>query len=132
MSLDAIGVVVADLDRARGFYRLLGLEIAPDPEGHGHAEAELAGGIRLMFDTPAVMKSFDPSWEHRPGSTNASLAFSFESPGEVDAKVQELVEAGATIHLEPWDAFWGMRYASLRDPDGNAIDLYALLPQNGD
>jgi uncharacterized glyoxalase superfamily protein PhnB len=50
----------------------------------------------------------------------------------VDAKAQELVEAGATIHLEPWDAFWGMRYASLRDPDGNAIDLYAQLPQNGD
>jgi len=44
----------------------------------------------------------------------------------------ELVEAGAKSHLAPWDAFWGMRYAILRDPDGNEVALYASLPQSGD
>jgi hypothetical protein len=29
---------------------------------------------------------------------------------------------------DPWDAFWGMRYATVADPDGNGIDLYANLP----
>ena len=30
-------------------------------------------------------------------------------------------------HKEPWDAFWGQRYASVKDPDGNQIDLFAPL-----
>jgi uncharacterized glyoxalase superfamily protein PhnB len=127
VSLDAIGIVVEDLDRAREFYRHLGLEIAPDPEGHGHAEVELAGGLRLMFDTVETMTSFDPSWARGTGSPTATLAFSFSTPAEVDAKHEELVEAGASSHLPPWDAFWGMRYAILRDPDGNEVALYAGL-----
>jgi uncharacterized glyoxalase superfamily protein PhnB len=127
MSLDAIGIVVEDLDRARELYRHLGLEIAADPDGHGHAEVELAGGLRLMFDTVETMKSFDPSWARGKGSPTATLAFSFSTPAEVDAKHDELVEAGASSHLPPWDAFWGMRYAILRDPDGNEVALYAAL-----
>jgi uncharacterized glyoxalase superfamily protein PhnB len=132
VSLDAIGIVVGDLDRSREFYGRLGLEIPEDPEGHGHAEVELGGGLRLMFDTEATMKSFDSNWSRATGSPSASLAFSFETPAEVDAKYEELVEAGGQGHLKPWDAFWGMRYASLRDPDGNGVDLYARLPENGD
>jgi catechol 2,3-dioxygenase-like lactoylglutathione lyase family enzyme len=127
MALDAIGIVVADLDRAREFYRRLGVEIPDDPEGHGHAEVELAGGLRLMFDTEETVQSFDPEWKRGEGPPTASLAFGFERPEEVDAKHAELLGAGATEHLAPWDAFWGMRYAVLRDPDGNGIDLYATL-----
>ncbi len=124
MTLDAIGVVVEDLERTRAFYRHLGLEL---PAEQGHAEVELAGGLRLMFDTVETMKSFDPSWSRGTGSPTATLAFSFSSPAEVDAKYEELVGAGATGHLAPWDAFWGMRYAVLRDPDGNELALYASL-----
>jgi catechol 2,3-dioxygenase-like lactoylglutathione lyase family enzyme len=129
VSLDAIGVVVEDMDRAREFYRHLGLEL---PEDDDHTEVELAGGIRLMFDTEDIMRQFDPSWSRATGSPSVTLAFSFETPDEVDEKHDELVAAGAGKHLEPWDAFWGMRYAVLRDPDGNEISLYARLPQNGD
>jgi uncharacterized glyoxalase superfamily protein PhnB len=132
MSLDAFGVAVDDLDRARDFYRHLGLEIPADPEGHGHAEVELAGGIRLMFDTVETMKSFDPSWSRETGSPSVTLAFSFEAAAEVDAKYAELIGAGASPHLPPWDAFWGMRYAVVRDPDGVELSLYASLPQGGD
>jgi len=127
MPLDAIGIVVENLDRARDLYRHLGLELPDDPEGHGHAEVQLAGGLRLMFDTVETMKSFDPSWSRGTGSPTATLAFSFSAPAEVDAKYEELIEAGATGHLPPWDAFWGMRYAVLRDPDGNEVALYASL-----
>jgi catechol 2,3-dioxygenase-like lactoylglutathione lyase family enzyme len=91
MPLDAIGVVVADLDRAREFYAHLELELPDDPEGHGHAEVELAGGLRLMFDTVETMESFDPSWSRGAGSPTATLAFSFSAPAEVDAKYEELV-----------------------------------------
>ena len=30
-------------------------------------------------------------------------------------------------HLEPMDAFWGQRYATVLDPDGNSVDLFAEL-----
>jgi uncharacterized glyoxalase superfamily protein PhnB len=56
-----------------------------------------------------------------------SLAFACESPAEVDAKFRELVDAGYHGHKEPWDAFWGQRYAEVLDPDGNVVDLFAPL-----
>jgi uncharacterized glyoxalase superfamily protein PhnB len=38
-----------------------------------------------------------------------------------------VVEAGFTGEKEPWDAFWGQRYAQLADPDGVPVDLFAAL-----
>jgi uncharacterized glyoxalase superfamily protein PhnB len=58
-------------------------------------------------------------------------AFRCESQEEVDRVYRELLDAGATPHKEPWDAFWGQRYAQLKDPDGTVIDLYAPLPEAG-
>ena len=45
----------------------------------------------------------------------------------VDATYGELVDAGYDGHREPWDAFWGQRYAIVLDPDGNSVDLFAAL-----
>jgi uncharacterized glyoxalase superfamily protein PhnB len=39
----------------------------------------------------------------------------------------ELVEAGYQGRLKPWDAVWRQRYASVFDPDGNSVDLFAPL-----
>ena len=48
---------------------------------------------------------------------------------EVDRVYAELLEAGASPHKEPWDAFWGQRYAQFKDPDGTVVDLFAALPE---
>ena len=127
--LDAVGVVVSDLARAVAFYRLLGLEFPEGAESseHGHVEASLPGGLRLMLDVEDTMRSFDPEWRREQGNTVA-LAFACESAADVDRVYAELVAAGATGHKEPWDAFWRQRYAQLKDPDGNAVDLFAQLP----
>ena len=37
------------------------------------------------------------------------------------------MSAGHRSHLAPFDAFWGQRYATLLDPDGNPVDLFAPL-----
>jgi uncharacterized glyoxalase superfamily protein PhnB len=34
---------------------------------------------------------------------------------------------GFDAEKEPWDAFWGQRYAQLRDPNGVPVDLFAPL-----
>ena len=46
---------------------------------------------------------------------------------EVDELYARVVEAGFHGEKEPWDAFWGYRYAQLGDPDGVGVDLFAAL-----
>jgi len=121
--LDAIGIVSADLDRSRAFYRLLGVEIA---EGDGHVEASLPNGLRLMLDTEEIMRSFRPDWQRATGNQIA-LAFACRSPADVDETYARVVAAGFHGEKEPWDAFWGHRYAQLVDPDGVGVDLFATL-----
>jgi len=55
------------------------------------------------------------------------LAFRLDSPAEVDELYHALVAAGYAGHKEPQDAFWGQRYAMLRDPDGSGVELFAPL-----
>jgi uncharacterized glyoxalase superfamily protein PhnB len=127
--LDAIGVVVSDLGRAIDFYRRLGIQFPEDPdlEGDGHVEATLPGGLRFMLDTEATVQSFAPDWSPPSGGHRMAFAFLCESPEDVDRVYRELVDAGAEGHKEPWDAFWGQRYAEVLDPDGNVVDLFAPL-----
>jgi catechol 2,3-dioxygenase-like lactoylglutathione lyase family enzyme len=126
---EAIGVVVADLARSAAFYRELGLEFPEplDPEGHGHVEASLPGGLRLMLDSEESISSFAPEWSPPSGDPRVGLAFRCDSPAEVDEAYARLRSAGAQVQKEPWDADWGQRYAQLKDPDGNAVDLFASL-----
>jgi catechol 2,3-dioxygenase-like lactoylglutathione lyase family enzyme len=127
--LDAIGVIVSDIDQAVDFYRRLGLDFPddPDPEGHGHAEATLPGGLRFMLDSEETIRSFNPEWSPAPGDARTAVAFLCDSPDDVDRTYRALIDAGARELREPWDAFWGQRYAEVRDPDGNVIDLFAPL-----
>ena len=79
--------------------------------------------------TPTTtIRSFDPGWTPPRGGHRAALAFACDSPAEVDAAWADLTAAGHEGHLEPWDAFWGMRYAVVHDPDGTPVDLFAPLP----
>ncbi len=126
---EAIGVVVKDLERSVAFYRELGLEFLEplDPEGHGHVEASLPGGLRFMLDTEETLLSFDPGWQPPTGGHRIALAFRCDSPADVDEAHARLLERGGSSHKEPWDAFWGMRYAQVKDPDGNVVDLFSDL-----
>jgi catechol 2,3-dioxygenase-like lactoylglutathione lyase family enzyme len=126
---DLIGLVVDDMARSLAFYRKLGLEIAEDVDAEDHVEATLPGGLRMAWDTVETIKSFDPTWTPPTGGGHRiGLAFLCADPAEVDRIHADLVSAGYEGHLEPWDAFWGQRYATVRDPDGNGVDLFARLP----
>ena len=123
-TLGVIGVVVQDMARSLAFYRRLGLDVPAGAEGEQHVEVGLSGGLKLAFDTVETIRSFDPAWTPATGSPRMGLAFACDSPAEVDKLYDELVAAGYEGHKEPWDAFWGMRYALVHDPDGNGVDLY--------
>ncbi|MGD9526788.1 VOC family protein [Pseudonocardia sp.] len=125
--LDAIGVVVSDMAKALDFYRLLELEVPPDAAGAPHVEVALPGGLRLMFDTEATIRSFHPGWEPPAAGGRVHLAFLFPDAAGVDAAYAAVVGAGHAGELPPFDAPWGQRYAVVRDPDGNGVDLFAAL-----
>ena len=127
--LDFFGVVVSDMERSIAFYRRLGLDFPEGAEQEQHVEAQLPGGMRYALDTEEVMRMFDPEWQRPTGGHAVGGAFRCESPQDVDRVYGELLEAGGSAHKEPWDAFWGQRYAQLKDPDGTVIDLYAPLPK---
>ncbi|HLH45525.1 MAG TPA: VOC family protein [Acidimicrobiales bacterium] len=123
-----VELVVTDMAATVAFYRRLGLEFPADADTQEHVDVDLAGGMRLALDTEAVVRSFDPQWSPPTGGHRAALAFDCGAPEEVDAAWAELTGAGYEGHLAPWDAFWGMRYAVVHDPDGTPVDLFALLP----
>ena len=123
--LNAIGIVSSDLAASITFYRLLGVDF-PE-EGEGHIEATLPSGARFMLDSEDVVKSFRPDWTREVGNQLA-LAFQCASPAEVDELYARAKDARFNAEKEPWDAFWGQRYAQLRDPDGVPVDLFAPLP----
>ncbi len=127
--LEVIELIVSDLERAAAFYRRLGLEFPEelDPEGHGHVETTLRGGLRLALDTETTIRSFDPGWSAPTGGHRMAVAFLCDSPEDVDRVYRELTAAGGESHRDPWDAFWGQRYAQVKDPDGNVVDLFAPL-----
>jgi catechol 2,3-dioxygenase-like lactoylglutathione lyase family enzyme len=125
---DLIGIVVADMAASLAFYRRLGIDLPGEADSQPHVEVQLPNGLRIAWDTADVIRSFDPGWTPSSGGHTLGLAFLCDGPADVDATYAELVAAGHKGHLEPWDAFWGQRYASVEDPDGNSVDLFAPLP----
>jgi uncharacterized glyoxalase superfamily protein PhnB len=125
---DATGLVTADMAAALAFYRMLGLDIPAKADSEPHVEAAVPGGHRIIWDTEETVRSFEPGWKAGPhGSGRVGLAFLCDSPAEVDQLYAEMTKAGYEGAKEPWDAFWGQRYAMLADPDGNGVDLFAPL-----
>ncbi len=126
-TLDAVEIVVTDMARSLAFYRRLGLDLPDSADTEPHVEVTLPTGLKLDFDTVETILSFDPGWTTPSGGHRSALAFRCADPAEVDRVYGELTAAGAHGHLPPWDAFWGMRYAVVHDPDGHPVDLFAEL-----
>jgi uncharacterized glyoxalase superfamily protein PhnB len=123
--LNAIGIAVSDMAASIRFYRLLGLDVPETPD-EGHVDTFLPNGVRFMLDSEDVMRSFREGWSRQTGN-QIGLALECGSPAEVDEVYARVTDAGFHGEKEPWDAFWGQRYAMLLDPDGVEVSLYAGL-----
>jgi len=124
-----VQIFASDVQRSIAFYRLLGLPV-PEPEGPDpHVDVELPGGSRLSFDAEPTITGMHPEWTPPGSAGRVALAFGFDSPADVDTMFERLTGAGSHGSLNPYDAPWGQRYATVLDPDGNFVDLFA--PQVG-
>jgi uncharacterized glyoxalase superfamily protein PhnB len=124
-ALNAIGIASSNMARSIAFYRALGFDV-PDTPDEGHIDTFLPNGVRFMLDSEEVIRSFLPDWQREDGN-QVSIALECASPAEVDEVYARVTGAGFEGEKEPWDAFWGQRYALLIDPDGVRINLYAAL-----
>ena len=94
-----------------------------------HAQLTINGAtVFLMDDFP----------EHR-GQHGGIKVFSAKELGgtpvdlhlevkNCDESVKRAADAGATVTMPPWDAFWGARYAQVADPFGHAWSFTHALP----
>lgn len=124
--LDAVAVSTSDMDRAKAFYALLGFDFVGGFESDDHVEpVRRAGEPRLMIDSAALMEKLTGEAPRAPN--HSIFAMLCDSPAEVDAYAANIKEAGFAVLTEPWDAFWGQRYATVADADGYRIDLFAAL-----
>jgi uncharacterized glyoxalase superfamily protein PhnB len=122
--LEAIGITTSDLAASLRFYGLVGVAV-PDPD-EDHVEAQVAGRLSLMWDTEELIRQIEPDLAS-PVRQRIVLAFRCADAADVDATYARVVDAGFESKAEPWDAFWGQRFAYLRDPDGNMVALFAPL-----
>lgn len=126
MKIDAVGVSSSDFGKSVDFYEALGFSFPKYSEEDQHLEPETPeGSARLMIDSVALMTDLIGE-APRPGN-HSSFAIQYDSPAEVDAVSERVKEAGFTVVTQPWDAFWGQRYAVVQDPDGYRVDLFAAL-----
>jgi len=125
MRLDMVGIITKDMARAIKFYELLGFK------ANGVSTDEYVGltheGIRISLNTIKMIAGIY-GYEPQTIGDKIELAFLCDSVIAVDEIYQKIIGAGYETFKEPWDAFWGQRYAIVKDPDGNLLSLFANLP----
>lgn len=123
--LDQVNLVVQDVPASRAFYSRLGLDfgVESDPvwDAH-HVSASHGDATPLDVDLDSV--TFAAKWnEGASGRSGTVLGFKVDTREAVDALVASLAAEGVPIQQDPYDAFWGARYAVVSDPDGNAVGI---------
>ncbi len=122
--LEAFGITTANMAASLRFYGLLGVETTDAAEEH--VESRAPSRVRLMWDTEDLIRQIEPDLPS-PVRQRVVLAFRCADPADVDATYERMIDAGFESKREPWDAFWGERFAYMRDPDGNTVALFAPL-----
>lgn len=110
---------VADVDRSTAFYTAL-FGVEPHKRREGYANFDVA--------SPPLKLALNASAQRGPGALN-HLGILVESSAEVAAAHRRLSDSGLATELESettcchavQDKVW------VRDPDGNAWEVYAIL-----
>ena len=124
MSLDAVGIISKNINHSVQFYGILGVffkKISSD-----HWEGNTVKGVRIMLDSVDLMKKLNPNWKEQEGQ-KIVLCFKQDSLEKVDELYHKIEKSGFKVLKSPWNAFWGQRYSSVLDPDGNQVDIFAPL-----
>src|SRR5262245_47014049 len=125
--LDQLNFVVRDMDAMVAFYQRLGVQVqVGPPDGQPpHRNSEGRDGRHIALDSSRFATVWNSSWAE--GRSGVVIGFKVGSREAVDRLFAELTAAGYAGEQEPWDTFWGARYAIVSDPDGNSVGLMSPI-----
>jgi hypothetical protein len=119
--ISVITLGVADVPRAREFYRALGWPLRGEPED-GIAFFANAGSRLAVYPLESIAEEARQS-PAEPGSIRATLAMNVESRELVDEALDEAVRAGGTLLAPAQERFWGGYSGYFADLDGHAWEV---------
>jgi catechol 2,3-dioxygenase-like lactoylglutathione lyase family enzyme len=132
-TLDQINLVCGDPHASIAFFRRLGVDIPNErvwrsATGIHHVSAIEGEGadqpITLDLDSTAFAPHWNAGWKGRTDLRGrVVIGFSVPAREDVDLLYHDMVAGGYRGLQEPWDAFWGARYAIIEDPDGIAVGM---------
>ncbi|MBP6979796.1 VOC family protein [Candidatus Curtissbacteria bacterium] len=126
MKISAVGVASSDMKKTAEFYGILGFDFSNADLTQDHVEPVTPeGSTRLMIDSNQMIK--DIFGEEPVQGNHSTFAIEYSTVEELNNVADKLTRAGYVFKKEPWDAFWGQRYAIIADPGGCLVDLYARL-----
>ena len=123
--ISIITLGVSDLSESVRFYRD-GLNLpAPNySDGDNICFLELEGAWLSLYRRDRFPDEADIRFaESAAGTPTITLAHNLPSPEEVDAQMQEALDAGATLVKQPEEVFWGGYSGYFADPDGYLWEL---------
>ena len=119
MQLQSIRLCTAQLEAMAAFYHKL-TGVAPQRPAPGFAVLDF-GATQLALTEEGLIKRFNEGVVSASGNAGAIIEFKVD---DVDS-VRAGLGADAVIAMEPTDMPWGNRSMLLRDPDGNAVNLFS-------
>jgi catechol 2,3-dioxygenase-like lactoylglutathione lyase family enzyme len=134
--LDQINLVCGDVEASVAFYRRLGVEIPEQriwrtPTGPHHVSAADDAADRAIgfdLDSTTFAQHWNNGWKGRTDlKGRVVVGFSVTTRDDVDRIFRDMTGAGYRGLQEPWDAFWGARYAVIEDPDGIAVGIMSPI-----
>jgi uncharacterized glyoxalase superfamily protein PhnB len=124
-----INLFVRDMAASIEFYRLLELEV-PDsyewPAGSGAEHIDDIHGEKgcyMALDNYRMARIWNPRFEPDRIRGNIVIGMLVETRDDVDRLYDTVKAAGHPVGQQPYDAFFGSRYAVVIDPDGNQVGL---------
>lgn len=85
-----------------------------------HAAIDIGGAQVFIHDEFPEYKESHPDKIGSPARIGGTSVTVHINVKDCDAAYQRAIDAGAKPIMEPWDAFWGDRYAQIVDPFGHA------------
>ena len=126
-TLRGIHLFVKDVAATVAFYRRAGLEFEYVGRQFARAEGDRAA---LEIGSYELTRGYDAGFREPPPGGATALQIGVVSRDAVDVAFADLTAAGFAGHLAPIDAFWGARYAEVRDPDGNLVGFQSPVDEN--
>jgi uncharacterized glyoxalase superfamily protein PhnB len=124
---DQLNLVVRDIEATLRFYRAAGMHIPEESvwrtaSGAHHVHVRMPNGVELEFDSARLARVYNQGWrEPTEYASRCVITLRMASREAVDRICGELTQLGYAVSQEPYDTFWGSRYAIVLDPDGHGV-----------